>query len=211
MRGDWCPNPRGARKATGVRGDWCPNPRGARKAAGTGGGWCRNPRGAWKATGVRGDWCPNPRWARKAAGVRGDWCPNPRGARKATGVRGDWCPNPRGARKATGVRGDWCPNPRGARKAAGVVFGPNSRRTRFLRLARSRFAGSGGRRQGFGFTQPGMTRRMVASGSEPWPINSSWKFLISKRSPSRCSSSLRSATISRMPVMYASAWPGHAM
>ncbi len=56
-----------------------------------------------------------------------------------------------------------------------------------------------------GLTQSGSSLRSVASGSVPWPSIWSWKLTMSKRSPSRCSSCLRRAMISRIPVMYASA------
>ena len=52
-----------------------------------------------------------------------------------------------------------------------------------------------------GVTQVGSSRASVASGSEPCPISSSWKRLMSNAAPSRASSSRRSLRISRIPVM----------
>ena len=67
------------------------------------------------------------------------------------------------------------------------------------------------RRSGRGRTQRGSSVVSVTSGSEPWPMSSSWNALMSNRSPSRASSSWRSRRISRIPVMYERACPGHAM
>lgn len=56
-----------------------------------------------------------------------------------------------------------------------------------------------------------ISRARMSSGSGPERSTASWNALRSNRAPSRALSCWRSFLISSSPILYASAWPGHAM
>jgi hypothetical protein len=68
----------------------------------------------------------------------------------------------------------------------------------------------GGRLRPSGLSQPSSRCRAV-SGSCPSPRRRSWKSLSENEDPSRSEAAARARSISIMPTMYDSAWPGSVM